>query len=249
MRPKYLGRRATIAGLASAWAPFRVVAQTPPAAPPQITPAVPPQLTPPSVPIVPHPPAAPITPATAIDKSKTYYVFFEQQVDVNTMLALRRQLTALVEAGVSQITLVLDSPGGLLDPTLITYSFLRALPVTFNTHAAGFVQSAATILFLAGQGRTADRTARFLFHASSTAVLGTFNEEQLRDRLDQVRSVREVLAAIYLDRTKLSKDQVDHLTREQVILTADQALDAGVVDHVEDLKIPGPDTARILLLG
>lgn len=95
---------------------------------------------------------------------------------------MRRQLATLVEAGVSEITLVIDSRGWLPEPTLITYGFIRSLPATINTHAQGFVPCSATILYLAGQSRSADRGARFLFHSSQALVTGMMDERQVLER-------------------------------------------------------------------
>ena len=236
-----LGRRAALAGLVAV--PLAARAQTAPV--PQVLPTTPPQV---AVPAAPAAPRAMTPPSTAIDKTKSYYVFFEQQIDVNTMRALRRELAALVEAGVSQVTIVIDSPGGLIEPMLVTYSFIRALPITVNTHAQSFVLSAATVLFLAGEQRSADRNARFLFHPSTSQIVGTLTEQQVQDRVHVAEAVDASVAGIYQDRTKLTADQVQQFGREEVILTADQALAAGVVDRVADLKLPGDNMARMVFL-
>lgn len=239
-----LGRRGALAALA-ATVPALARAQLPP---PQVVPIPPPTpqvATPTATPASPHPPSSPAPP---IDRTKAYYVFFDQTIDVNSMRALRRQLAALVEAGVERITLVISSPGGAVDPMLVTYSFIRALPATVDTHAQGFVASAATVLFLAGNQRSADRAARFLFHPGTTAMVGVMNEQQVQDRLSQVDAVQGVMASIYQDRTRLTNEQVQHFASAQVVLTAEQARDAGVVDQVADLKIPGGNTAKILLV-
>jgi ATP-dependent protease ClpP protease subunit len=199
------------------------------------------------------PSAAPLrlppVPVTAIDKTKSYYVFFDQTIDVASMRTLRRQLANLVEAGVSDITLVIDSPGGLVDPMLITYSFIRALPSKINTHAQGFVQSAATLLFLAGQERSADRSARFLFHPSQSPVTaGVMGEQQIRERLTAFDTVGDVMAEIYRDRTNLSGAEIERFARETVIYTAEQALTSGVIQVVSDLRIPGEGKAKILFV-
>jgi ATP-dependent Clp protease protease subunit len=246
----------------------QVTAPELPPAPPAALPAppapAPPALAPPApgtpAPIAPPPaapapaahPAAPsaaarqAAPVPAIDRTKAYYVFFDQQIDAATMRALRRQLATLVEAGVSQITLVIDSPGGLVEQMLITYSFIRALPATIDTHAQGFVQSAGSALFLAGQRRSADRNARFLFHSSQGPISGMVGEKQLRDRLAAVASVDAAMAEIYRDRTGLTQSDIDSFARQDVIYTAQQALALGVVEEVADLRIPGGNTARIL---
>ena len=228
---------------------------TPPVAPPAVpapsTEAPAPSSPPPTSLPAPTPPPAqavrrPPPPPAAIDRTKSYYVFFDQNIDVASMRSLRRQLTTLVEAGVSDITLVIDSAGGLLEATLITYSFIRALPARINTHAQGYVQSAATILFLAGQERSADRNVRFLFHPSRSPINGLMDEQQVRESLMGMSTVRDVVGEIYRDRTSLSDQEIDRFSRETAIYTAAQALAAGVIQTVADLRIPGDGKARIL---
>ncbi len=143
---------------------------------------------------------------------------------------------------------MISSAGGLIEPTLNAYSFIRSLPAIINTHAESFVQSAATVLFLAGAERTANRSASFLFHPSTTNLIGALNEQQIQERLTQVDTVQTLLAAIYHDRTTLTADQIARFARQEVILTADQAEQAGIVSAVSDLRIPGGQTARMLFL-
>jgi ATP-dependent Clp protease protease subunit len=242
-----LGRRGAFLLLAGAAVPVLARAQDLPFAP-HVTPPVVPPIASPAPPPATTATRPPIVATTAIDKTKSYYLFFDQTIDVASMRALRRQLANLVEAGVSEITLVLDSPGGLIDPMLITYSFILALPATINTHAQGFVQSAATLLFLAGQKRSADRNARFLFHPSTASVSGIMGEQQVRDRLTAFDVVAEVLAQIYHDRTSLPASEIERFTHETVIYTAEQALAAGVVQSVADLRIPGEGKAKIMFM-
>ncbi len=241
-----------LAGLAVPMAlhPAEAIAQDAPAVPPVVPPPPPPQLSPPTPTPTPTPPPPPRPPLLAgqVDKSKIYYLFFDGSLDANSTRNLRRQLSSLVEAGVTQINLVLSSPGGLLEPTLVTYGFIRSLPAAINTHAQGFVQSAATVLFLAGQERSSDRSAQFLFHPSQSLVTGSLGEQQIQERLSQFAAADEAVAQIYKERTALSDGDIAGFNHGQVIFNAKQALDHGVVQVVEDLKIPGPQTARIVIL-
>ena len=206
---------------------------------------------PPTQPIAPAvPPPRPVPPQVPgpIDRTKHYYVFFDQNIDVASMRALRRQLSSLVEAGVPEITIVLSSAGGLLTPMLLTYSFIRALPAKVNTHAQGSVMSAASALFLAGEDRSADRNAWFMFHPAQYPFAGQLNEQQLHEGLEQIDAVGASLTQIYLDRTKMTQADIDRFGHEEAIYTADQAQSLGIVQTVADLKIPGDGKAKILFL-
>ena len=244
-KPPRLARRTALLGLASIAAPLAARAQVTPLPPSTVAPPPPPVITAPSPPTPPRPAAAP---TAAIDKSKTYYVFFDGSIDVNSMRALRHQLTALVEAGVAQVVLVINSGGGQVLETLVTYSFIRALPIAVATHAQGMVASAATVLFLAGDNRSADANAHFLFHPTQAPMAGLMGEQQMGEQAAQLRTVADTTAQIYRDRTGLTADQVEQFRRNEVIYTADQAKALGVVQSVADLKLPGPEAARIVFI-
>jgi ATP-dependent protease ClpP protease subunit len=239
------GRRDALLLLASASVPVAAHAQgsvLPPAAPP----AVPPVTLPVAPPVI--APPHPVAPVSAIDKSKLYYVFFDQTIDVNSMRALRRQLTNLSEAGVPEITLVLDSPGGQIEPMLVTYSFILSLPTKINTHAQGFVQSAAAYLFLAGQDRSADRFGRFGFHPTQALITGLMGEEQIHERSEIFDTMTDVLTQICHDRTSLPDSEIARFNHELVYYTAEQARSYRVVQTVADLRIPGDGKAKILMI-
>ena len=129
---KRRGVLAALAGIAPAFtlaqatpAPAPDPAQTPQTTTPQTITLPPPQVAAPAVP--PPSPPKPPGPAAPIDSTKAYYLFFDQAIDANSMHALRRQLATLIEAGVSQVTLVINSPGGLVSQVLVTYSFILFL--------------------------------------------------------------------------------------------------------------------------
>lgn len=213
----------------------------------------------PPSPAAPQPPPSPVTgpPASprrpsalpaAIDRTKSYYVFFEQNIDANSMRALKKQLAALVEAGVTGITLVISSSGGYLFQALNAYSFVRALPATINTHAIGMVASSATVLFLAGESRSSDRNAKFIFHPPQSSVAANVNEQQMHEQLALMEQVEAAVAQIYRERTKLDDAEIQRFFRETVMYTGDQALEHQIVQHVGDLRIPGEQKARIVFV-
>jgi ATP-dependent protease ClpP protease subunit len=211
-------------------------------APPPVT--TPPVISPSGAAAARVPPVAP----NGIDPTKAYFLFFDTVIDPATTKRLRQQLITLVEGGVSNITLVLSSPGGQVDATMQTYGLIRALPARINTHAQGFISSSATVLFLAGEERSADATARFLFHPpSSIAPAGSIDAQQVRDRLAGFQEVTDVLDQVYRSRTSLPQSEIERFNHEAVVYTAEQARGYGIVGQVADLHIP-PNTSKIILL-
>lgn len=237
----HLARRAVLLALL----PASALAQPAPPSPSPPSPSPPPGLSPPPAPPAVPPPRS--TPA-AIEAGKHYFVFFNQAITTASMRALDRQMIALTEGGVTHITLVLNSPGGSVYETLTAYSLIRALPARIDTHAVGFVASAATTLFLAGQTRSADRNARFLFHPTQTAFNGTATAQETRDRLAMFGTVNGVVSDIIHDRTTVPPEEIERFERQEVFYTAQQALEAGIVQEIADLRIPGDGQARTVFL-
>lgn len=188
-----------------------------------------------------------LTPA-AIEAGKHYFVFFNQSITTASMRTLDRQLVTLIEGGVTHVTLVLNSPGGSVYETLTAYSLIRALPARIDTHAVGFVASAATTLFLAGETRTADRHARFLFHPTQTSFNGASTAQDTRDRLAMFGTINGVVSDIIHDRTTVPREEVERFERQEVFYTAQQALEAGIIQEITDLRIPGDGQARTMFL-
>lgn len=254
-----VNRRRTLLALAGLALPAAARAQGPATPPPAALPELPTVVAPPAPAVVPPsmpsprragPAVRPASPpdAGAIDKTKAYYLFYNQQIDAASMKSLSRQLAKLVEGGVEEITLVINSPGGLLAAALNSFDFITSLPAKISTHGQGLVLSSANILFLAGQQRSADRNSRFLFHPAQVTVSGLLSGQQLRDQLSVLDMVDDQVAQIYRDRTHITDQDLRRFEQETVIYTADQAKAFGVVQTVADLRIPGESKARILFL-
>jgi ATP-dependent Clp protease, protease subunit len=183
-----------------------------------------------------------------VDKTKSYFIFFQKNVDTFTMKSLRGYLVGLVEGGVTDITLVISSPGGLVIPALQMYGLIRSLPVTIKTHGQGFVQSAANILMLAGEGRTADVETQFWFHPAQSPIFGTFNTPQFEDQLQMLNETEDTMAQIYGERTKIPSDEIKRFKHETMIYGAAKAQEYGIIQSVGTLQPPGNQKSKFLFL-
>jgi ATP-dependent protease ClpP protease subunit len=85
---------------------------------------------------------------------------FDRQSAANLVALLQQAVTLQAKSA----TICISSNGGASDQALYVYDIIKALPITVNTHAISSVQSAALIVFMAGQRRTASPGANFLFH-------------------------------------------------------------------------------------
>jgi hypothetical protein len=57
-----------------------------------------------------------------------------------------------------------------------------------------------------------------------------------------------MMTQIYHDRTSLTDQQLQQFSRGELIYTAEQAKQGGVIQTIADLKLPAGQTAKILFL-
>jgi ATP-dependent protease ClpP protease subunit len=201
---------------------------------------------PPVAPVLPNPftnlattPGAAAAPNLGqIDKTKPYFLYFERSIDVLSARHLRDTLVKLAEADVQDITLVLNSPGGIVAPTLHLYNLIRSLPVTIKTYGQDMVASSATILMLAGEQRTADKKTRFWFHGMSGPLITQINTAQFEEQMQMFREQENFFDQIYRERTKIPAADLAKLKHETVTYDADTAIQHGIISAIEPLKVP-----------
>jgi ATP-dependent Clp protease protease subunit len=182
------------------------------------------------------------------DRTREAYVHFTREINGDTTESLLDELTTLANEGVPRVVLCFASPGGWTPKAVAIYNMLRAFPVELVTHAIGEVASAGNMPFLAGEVRYACPQATFMLHP------GSFNakDEQLdvrtmRERIDKLEGHDDRERVIVKQRTNLNAAEIRALVQRSATLTATEAVDAGIVHRVKQLKIPSG--ARVVTAG
>jgi len=130
------------------------------------------------------------------------------------------------------IALYVNSPGGDIPATLAIYDTMQFVRPRVETICVGQAVASAAVL-LAG-GARGDRAllphARVVMHAPAAQGRGAIPDLILEaDDVERVRSLQEQILARHTGRTP---EQVRRDTERELILTADAAVDYGVVDTV-----------------
>jgi ATP-dependent protease ClpP protease subunit len=173
-----------------------------------------------------------------IDKTKPYFLYFQRNIDVPSAKLLRDALVRLADSEVENITLVLNSNGGLVTPTLQLYNLIRSLPVAIKTHGQDLVASSATILMLAGEQRTADKKTQFWLHALSGPLVTTMNTPQFEEQMRLFHDQENIYDQIYRERTKIPDGDLTKFKHETVTYDTNMALRHGIITQIASLKIP-----------
>jgi ATP-dependent Clp protease protease subunit len=130
------------------------------------------------------------------------------------------------------IALYLNSVGGELPATLAIYDAMQFVRARVETTCVGQAVASAALLLAGGArgSRTILPHARVVLHAPAAQGRGAIPDLIIEaDDVERVRSLQEQILAGHTGRTP---DQVRRDTERELILTAQAAVDYGVVDSV-----------------
>lgn len=155
------------------------------------------------------------------------------------------------------VTVRINSYGGDVMTALdIRQQFIDHGQVT--AYILGMTASAATILAMGAKKVVMSRYALMLVHPASTGVteLGMYNHDQLEEAIQRLRSqqadidsIDSVISAIYAEHAhgRSTQAQMASLMAEARWLTAQEALEAGLIDEIdESATAPDPTQASAL---
>ena len=130
------------------------------------------------------------------------------------------------------ITLYINSPGGYVSAGLAIYDTMQHIRPNVATICVGDSISMAAILLAAGTKgkRNALPHSRIMLHQPSGAVTGQSTDIQVHAK-ELVRT-REMLTKIIAEHSGRSIEEVREKTERDFFLTAEEALEFGVIDEI-----------------
>jgi len=138
------------------------------------------------------------------------------------------------------ISIYINSPGGSFTALTAIYDTMAFIKPDVQTVCLGQAASAAAILLGAGAKgkRMALTNSRILIHQPYTE--GTFGQtSDIEIQANEILRMRELLEKMISDHTGRDLDQVSADIERDKILTAQQAVEYGLIDQVfESLKTP-----------
>ncbi|MEG9225217.1 ATP-dependent Clp protease proteolytic subunit [Aeromicrobium sp. Sec7.5] len=138
------------------------------------------------------------------------------------------------------ISIYINSPGGSFTAMTAIYDTIRYLKPDVQTFCLGQAASAAAVLLAAGAPgkRFALPNARILIHQPYTEGTGG-QISDLEIQANEILRMRELMEQMIADATGKDRADVSRDVDRDKILTAQQALEYGLIDQVLDtLKVP-----------
>ena len=147
----------------------------------------------------------------------------------------------------SDISIYINSPGGSFTALTAIYDTMRFIKPDVQTVCLGQAASAAAILLGAGAKgkRMALPNSRILIHQPYTE--GTFGQtSDIEIQANEILRMRELLERMIADSSGKDIDQVSRDIERDKILTAEQAVEYGLIDAVIESRkgAPGAHLSR-----
>jgi ATP-dependent Clp protease protease subunit len=129
-------------------------------------------------------------------------------------------------------SLYINSPGGEISAGMAIYDTMQLIQAPVSTISVGITASMATILLTGGTTgrRYALPHATVHLHQPLGGVQGQAADIEIAAR--EILRMRDLLNGILLKHTGLTQDKIDEITDRDFYMTAEQAVEFGIVDKV-----------------
>jgi ATP-dependent Clp protease protease subunit len=142
---------------------------------------------------------------------------------------VKSQLDAAAGADVA---VHISSVGGSAFDAIAIYDLLKKYPGNVTTHIDALAASAASVVAMAGSKIVMSKYALLMIHKPMVGSGG--NADELLKDVQMLNVVQSRLAQIYMDKSGLDGVTVNSLINSVTWMTADQALNLGFIDVIED---------------
>jgi ATP-dependent Clp protease protease subunit len=161
-------------------------------------------------------------------------IFLGVQIDDASANDVMAQLLTLESADPDRdIVMYINSPGGSFTSLTAIYDTMRFVKPDVQTVCLGQAASAAAVLLAAGapKKRFALKNARILLHQPATeGGYGQSSDIEIQAR--EILRMRALLESMLAEATGKSPSDISRDIERDKILTADEALDYGLIDEV-----------------
>jgi ATP-dependent Clp protease, protease subunit len=156
--------------------------------------------------------------------------------DVLANLVIAQLLFLEAEDPDKDISIYINSPGGSITAGMAIYDTMQYIKPDISTLCVGQAASMAAVLLAAGEPgkRFALPNSRLLIHQPLGGVSGQASEIEIHAR--EILRMRQSLNEILKKHTKQTLERIEHDTDRDFIMTAAQAKEYGLVDHVIDKR-------------
>jgi ATP-dependent Clp protease protease subunit len=175
---------------------------------------------------------------------KEHIIFVAGPVEDGMAMLVTAQLLFLeAENPKKEISMYINSPGGIVTSGLAIYDTMQHVRPPISTVCMGQAASMGSLLLAAGEKgmRFALPNARIMVHQPSGGFQGQASDIEIHAR--ETIAIRERLNNIYVKHTGQSLKVVEDALERDNFMSPERALEFGIIDHVGVVR-PSQDDAK-----
>jgi ATP-dependent Clp protease, protease subunit len=160
-------------------------------------------------------------------------VFLNGPIDDNVSALVCAQLLFLeAESPAKEIAMYINSPGGVVTSGFAIYDTMQYIKCPVSTVCMGFAASMASFLLMAGEPgrRISLPNARIMVHQPSGGFQGQASD--IERHAQDIVKMKKRMIGLYAKHCHRSGEEVERTLDRDFFMTADEAKEWGLVDHV-----------------
>lgn len=160
-------------------------------------------------------------------------VFLNGPIDDNVSALVCAQLLFLeAENPSKEIAVYINSPGGVVTSGFAIYDTMQYIKCPISTVCMGFAASMGSFLLMAGEPgrRISLPNARIMVHQPSGGFQGQASD--IERHAQDIVKMKKRMIGLYAKHCNRSSEEVERTLDRDFFMTADEAKDWGLVDHV-----------------
>lgn len=182
--------------------------------------------------------------SASVGKGVEIYATLAGRIDDAVVQRMFSQMSGAISGGVKRFHLMLQSTGGVINDGIALYNYLRCLPIDLITYNCGTVQSIAVSIFLAAKKRKASRSATFMIHKATFYSSAPTTSVQLSAATQSLKVDDDRIERILKEYIRLPEEKWDAHRFVDIFITAEEALQYGLIDEIADF-VPPPGATLI----
>lgn len=139
------------------------------------------------------------------------------------------------------VTIVLNSYGGVCNAATRMYDAIKAYPGKVNILISGTAASAATVVAMAADHLSMTPGSIFMIHDPSTACWG--NIADFEETLNSLKATKESILNLYGQRSSKERAELSQMMTDTCWMDANTALENGFVDEIAEKPPTGIENA------
>ena len=170
-------------------------------------------------------------------------IFLTGPVEDNMASVIIAQLLFLeAENPKKEISLYINSPGGVVTAGLAIYDTMQFIRPKVSTLCVGQAASMGSLLLCAGEAgmRYALPNARVMVHQPSGGFQGQASD--ILRHAEDIMKIKRRLNEIYVQHTGRDYDTIENTLDRDHFMTADEAQAFGLIDRVETVRVEAQET-------